>query len=377
MREVEGHDRLLFLDGIRAVAVLSVVIYHAWLDNGQGGPAPLARALQMGAHGVDLFFVLSGFCLAYPYLRRVRTAGGAEFPLARFAAKRLSRIVPPYWLALFAVVSLGLAGVFAKPPPLPDIVKQFFFLDGNVQFAAVPFWTLPLEFRWYFIFPLALYAYVRAPRMLLAVALGSYALYDLARMHATIDFGTLPTFLAGIWVADLYVTHSPLQRFALPAFLAYGAIAFALEPDMTHQFYAAEPLAVVAAMGFIVMAGSLAPLRTLLAHRAFTAIGTGSYGIYLLHDPIILRLENVDHVAPWLAAVAAVVLSLGFSWLCERPFAGGPVRAAFVRFLEPRAAALCTWLGLPRTLSLTGPPRLGGAERTPDAPAQPIAVTRR
>jgi peptidoglycan/LPS O-acetylase OafA/YrhL len=352
MPDAGGRDRLLYLDGLRAVAVLSVVVYHAWQYAGEGGAPLAARFCQMGAHGVDLFFVLSGFCLAYPYLRRVRAHEIAEFPLAAFAAKRVVRIVPPYWLALGTVVVLGLANVLSHPPPLLDIFKQLIFLDRDVQFAATPFWTLPLEFRWYFLFPLALVAYARAPRLVLAVAVGAYVLYDQARMNAIPDFGTLPAFLAGIWLADLHLTRSPLQRLALPVFLAYGGMAFAFEPDLKHQFYAAEPLGVGAVMAFVALAGASKTLLRILAHRAFTTIGAASYGIYLLHDPILKRLETVDHLTPWLAAIAAVAISVLFSLVCERPFVEGPLRTALLRFLEPRFGALFAWLAMPAVLTL-------------------------
>jgi peptidoglycan/LPS O-acetylase OafA/YrhL len=355
MRDAGGRDRLLYLDGLRAIAVLSVVVYHAWQYAGEGGPPFIARICQMGAHGVDLFFVLSGFCLAYPYLRRVRAHAVAEFSTAAFAAKRFVRIVPPYWLALGAVVILGLINVLAQPPPMLDILKQLVFLDRDVRFAATPFWTLPLEFRWYFLFPLALVAYARAPRLVLAVAVGSYVLYDQARMNAIPDFGTFPAFLAGIWLADLHLTRSPLQRLALPVFLAYGAIAFAFEPDLKHQFYAAEPLGVGTVMAFVALAGTNKVLGSVLAQRAFTTVGAASYGIYLLHDPILKRLETVDHVAPWLAAIAAVAISLVFSYLCERPFVEGPARTALLRFLEPRFSTLFAWLGIPALLTLPAP----------------------
>lgn len=355
MRDVGGHDRLAYLDGLRAVAVLSVVVYHAWTYGARTSQPFIARACQMGAHGVDLFFVLSGFCLAYPYLRRARVQATTAFGLAAFAAKRVVRIVPPFWLALCTVVGLGLIDVLAPPPPLLDIVKQMFFFDRGVQFAATPFWTLPIEFRWYFLFPFALFAYIRAPRLVFAAALASYVLYDQARMNAVPDFGTLPAFLGGIWLADLYLKRSPLQRFALPVFLLYGGMAFAFEPDLKHQFYGAEPLGVGAVMAFVAAAGTIEPLSRLLSHRAFTTIGAGSYGIYLLHDPILKRLETVDHVAPWLAGIAAVVISLAFSRLCERPFVAGPLRAALLRRIEPWFDDLFTWLGVPAIFALSAP----------------------
>jgi peptidoglycan/LPS O-acetylase OafA/YrhL len=380
MREDGGHDRLLYLDGLRAVAVLSVVAYHAWIYGDTGGPALAARALQMGAHGVDLFFVLSGFCLAYPYLRRFRAQGIVELSLATFAAKRIARIVPPYWLALLTIAALGQADVLSHPPPLVDMLKQSVFLDRDVHFAAAPFWTLPIEFRWYFLFPFALFAYLRAPRFVLASAVGAYVLYDFSRLNGSPDIGTLPAFLAGIWVADLYVRRSTLQRFALLTFLVYGFLAFALEPDYKHQFYAVEPLAIGALAAFVLLSGTFRPLRKILAHRALTTIGAGSYGIYLIHDPVLQRLETIDHITPWLSAITAVTVSLGFSLLCERPFVKGRARAAILLFFEARFATLAAWLGVPWVITLSAathhsPDAMGQFTVLPVEKKQPLTIS--
>jgi peptidoglycan/LPS O-acetylase OafA/YrhL len=370
MKVHEGQDRLPHVDGLRAVAVLAVVIFHAWQLAGGQGSGLAARAFMAGAHGVDLFFVLSGFCLAYPFLRRFRLQESADFPVAAFAAKRLTRIVPPYWLALFVVVALGYAHIFQAPPPVADILKQLVFLDGGVHFVARPFWSLPIEFRWYFVFPFALIAYLRAPRFLLAGAVGSYILYSLSRMQGSPDFGTLPAFLAGIWVADLYVTRSRIQRFAVPALLFYAPIAFTMETGNGNGFYAVEPAGVATIVAFVVAAGSLGPLRRALGHPVLRTIGAGSYGIYLIHDPILWRLESFEQVAPWLAVPITLALSLGFSWICERPFVEGPVREACLRRLKPRIAALVEKLGVPGTLTLAGPPADVIPERVAAPPAE-------
>ncbi|MGZ3506238.1 MAG: acyltransferase family protein [Vulcanimicrobiaceae bacterium] len=75
MVEANARKRIAYIDGLRAVAVLSVVTYHA----GKYAPAsfvslasPLSVVLRQCYHGVDLFFVISGFCLAYPTLARLR-----------------------------------------------------------------------------------------------------------------------------------------------------------------------------------------------------------------------------------------------------------------------------------------------------------------
>ena len=348
MLDLDGPSRIRYIDGLRAVAVLSVVVFHCWIDSGAGGPALVARMCQMGAHGVDLFFVLSGFCLAYPHLRRYHARGSADFRIAAFAAKRITRIVPPYWLALVTIVVLGFAHIFGKPPPLLDVVKQLVFFDRDVQFVTRPFWTLPIEFRWYFLFPLALMAYIRVPRVVLAIAFGSYLLHDFTRLNGALDLGMLPAFLAGIWIADLHLVRSRLQRFALPAMLCFGLLAFAFEPSIEHGFFAEEPLGVLAVMAFVVMAGTVIPLRNLLAHPVIVAIGTGSYGIYLIHDPILWQLEGRFHIAPWFAGIAAVAIALGFSRLCERPFVKGRIRDTMVRALEVRAEEILRWLAFPR-----------------------------
>jgi len=142
----------------------------------------------------------------------------------------------------------------------------------------------------------------------------------------------------------------------LPAMLCFGLLAFAFEPSIEHGFFAEEPLGVLAVMAFVVMAGTVIPLRNLLAHPVIVAIGTGSYGIYLIHDPILWQLEGRFHIAPWFAGIAAVAIALGFSRLCERPFVKGRIRDTMVRALEVRAEEILRWLGIPETLVLAGPP---------------------
>src|SRR5271163_4433651 len=85
------------IDGLRAVAVLGVIAYHANFLPG-----------SVGARGVDLFFVISGLCLSLPVLRRA-----GDFQRTRFWINRCWRIVPPYWaaLALFALLSLTAFGL--------------------------------------------------------------------------------------------------------------------------------------------------------------------------------------------------------------------------------------------------------------------------
>lgn len=129
----ESHGRVRYIDGLRAVAVLAVVVSHA---------APVNSAFHLGAHGLDLFFVLSGFCLSYPLLERKQRVGKFTFDIVRYTAQRLTRILPPYYAAIAILASLPLVyhlaviplpnGIVVVPPF--DIVRQALFFDNGVHF---------------------------------------------------------------------------------------------------------------------------------------------------------------------------------------------------------------------------------------------------
>ncbi|HKU67801.1 MAG TPA: acyltransferase, partial [Candidatus Baltobacteraceae bacterium] len=170
--------RIAYIDGLRAVAVLLVVSHHVMLHSpALHVPVPflsVAHALLEGSHGVDLFFVLSGFCLSYPLLARLRGEQTATFDVVRYFAKRIVRIVPPYYAAV--AVLLLLPGTRLGASAL-DVVKQLLFLDWHTSFLNGSFWTLCVEFRWYFFFPIALALWIRRPRAFWAIASGSVILY--------------------------------------------------------------------------------------------------------------------------------------------------------------------------------------------------------
>src|ERR1700730_9077408 len=105
--EVDREPHIEYIDGLRAVAVLMVVICHAakyTMDFHQGWPI---HVLFEGAHGVDLFFVISGFCLSYPILRQVHFGKG-DFDVLKFWARRIVRVMPPYWVAFALILAVAL-----------------------------------------------------------------------------------------------------------------------------------------------------------------------------------------------------------------------------------------------------------------------------
>jgi peptidoglycan/LPS O-acetylase OafA/YrhL len=229
-----ARERLSYIDGLRAVAVTGVIFCHAEM----GSPIKGWHLWIDGGHGVDRFFVISGFCLSYPTLRKFIFTGESDFDLVRFATHRIVRILPPYYLAtllllLVAALSWFLGGPFAPPGTLPlhvkDIISQVLFFDRAVRLASPPYWTLVVELRWYLLFPAMLALWMRAPRAFIALAFACSLAYFCTRAH-NLDLGALPAFMLGIIAADMSIRNHPLCRYA--PHLAIGALvaAFLIEP---------------------------------------------------------------------------------------------------------------------------------------------------
>ena len=396
---LERERRIDYVDGLRAVAVLGVIVFHVASHSGFGGP--MALIASEGARGVDLFFVLSGFCLAFPTLSKLRQNGvNTSFDIVAFAAKRIVRIVPPFYLATALFVALLIVLPAARHPgrPLPwtfnDIVAPLLFLDGHATLLNSSFWTLMVEFRWYFAFPLLLALWIRSPRAFIVVGASSAIAYHFTRARG-LDLGTLPGFMLGIAAADMYVRPlslsrwgSYLRRYALLLALVCAAIGIACEPSATIPGrvdeagvqYAYQPtiLGWQLAMFFLVVAsGELAALRRLLSLRAVTTVGIASYGIYLVHEPVV---DTVVHwiggpIAPFCAFAAALGTGFAFWAVAERPFTEGPVRIALVQYLTRRIASVFAVLGITASIRMNEVPRTAGElERDVPAPAVALAV---
>jgi peptidoglycan/LPS O-acetylase OafA/YrhL len=354
-------ERLSYIDGLRAVAVIGVVLCHAEM----GSPIKGYHAWIEGGHGVDLFFVISGFCLSYPTLRKFILNGKSEFDLVRFATHRVVRIMPPYYLAtlllLFvALLSRFLGGSFAPPGTLPlhpgDIVSQFLLVDRAVRLASPPYWTLLVELRWYILFPALLALWIRAPRAFIASAVLIFIAYFFTRAHS-LDAGALPAFMLGIVAADMSIRNHALCKYAPQLAIAGVGIALLIEPynwtpnefgvDQNFLIWQANPGWYLAAFALVIAAGRVLWLRRLLSIPVVAFLGVASYSIYLMHYPIIVAIETATRgaVPAFLASVvAAVIGGVLFYFAVEQWFCGGFVRARLYAEVEPRLRFAHAWL---------------------------------
>jgi peptidoglycan/LPS O-acetylase OafA/YrhL len=360
--DFRGKDRLAYIDGLRAIAVLLVMIFHARVHMPS---VKLEHVFLEGTHGVDLFFVLSGFCLAAPTLLRLQREGTVRFNVVGYAARRLLRIFPPYAVAVIAFSLVAWYAV-SKGIPLPlgmrphfewtDVAGELLFFDRTNQHINQSFWSLAIEFRWYFIFPVMVALWAARPRAVLATIFALVVASELTRASST-DIGVMPAFLLGIVAAQIHISRHPIARIA--PLLGVVGIGAALLLEQGYHF----PIQTnfgwhVVAFALVVTAGREVWLQRVLGQRWLTAIGLASYSIYLVHEPIISA--SVGILAPRIGGIAAFFAAIGLGllggWIMwaivERPITDRAVVAAFVAWASPPLRRFFGFAGIPFEVNL-------------------------
>src|SRR5215470_18103006 len=164
------------IDGLRFLAILPVVLYHAgvrgerFYQNPSGAEVVMAQYLPHGSLGVSLFFFISGYIIAFPFL------SGRPPSLKHFFLRRITRLEPPYiivMLACFAVLSVGIAPVeapnfnFTQAPFWQSLVASLTYshslVFGQHPRLNPPTWSLEREIQFYILAPLILYIYSKIP----------------------------------------------------------------------------------------------------------------------------------------------------------------------------------------------------------------------
>ncbi|MET0188805.1 MAG: acyltransferase [Pseudonocardia sediminis] len=336
------------LTGLRFLAAAAVVVSHF----SETGLAPVGHGvvgfLDGGRTAVSLFFVLSGFVLAYNY-----PALAGRVPRWNFAVARIARIYP---VVLLGVV-LGAVGMvhawsrptillswFALPSPDPaalwaSFVAQLSMTTGWLPFASLnqpwngPAWSISCEVFFYALFPVLIVWFRRwSPRTVLAVAVGAWVvqgLWILALLEwlpasrsgfLTVQFPLthLTEFVLGIAAWRLWSSAPAIDRrvrvAALLATLAGLAVLALLAPTEPAYWPMAPLFAVLVAL----LASSGGRRRSWLALPVMLLLGEASYSLYLLHFPLI-RIYQIAGVTPgiagWIAMGMTVVLSVVvFRW---------------------------------------------------------------
>lgn len=334
-----GNPRFPAVEGLRAIAALSVLCSHVALVGGGGYVYDHLRH-ALGA-GVTIFFVISGFLLYRPFVAG-RLRGGSGPRVRDFARRRVLRIVPAYWLALTCLAVLpGLPGVFGSHWWRYYGLIQTWFpshsLDGPVA------WSLSVEATYYVILaflPLAATLLTRwrvswLGREVVILA-GLFTAAVAWRLHPVVLFqtpvGYLLWFLAGMALAVASVAmrehgSAPeaqrlLQRHSgwcwLPA-LGVASVMFATSRTAWDVQYCLRTvyasLIVVPAVFVGLRPGRVARLLT---NPVLRWLGLISYGIYLWHYGVLLGLQEMGSYKwlPFGNVFLSGVIALAVTVLC-------------------------------------------------------------
>ncbi|WP_165399590.1 acyltransferase family protein [Janibacter limosus] len=386
------------IDGLRAFAVISVIIYHL-----------MPRWLPGGWFGVDVFFVISGFLITSLLLSEYRRTRG-HIDLLGFWRARARRLLPALFIVLAAVLlcatfltvsgrTRNVAGdVLAT---LAYVANWRFVLGDEAYFGQVAApsplrhaWSLAVEEQFYIVYPMlliGLLAVIRRRVNLAAVlmALGAASALLMVVLHtpgldpSRVYYGTdtrAHQLLVGAAVAAL-ISGGPgavdrarvrvadlwCRRLALPALLVIVSAFWWAGRAQSALFEGGAVVLSVLITVVLVAATSPATsvVQRVLSWEPLRRIGMVSYGLYLWHWPIIVFLN--DQVLPWPTAARValqVALTALLSWLSYR-FIERPVRRDGIRALIPRvprvSAAVC-WATVP--LLVVGAIAMPAAART-------------
>lgn len=358
-----------YLDSLRALAALHVVMVHAMdqVDrNSLHSPSYVHWFRDhccYGHHAVGLFIVLSGFCLMLPVAKGDGTLRGGAW---NFYKKRARRILPTYYLSL--AVCLILIATFLNqktgspwdltfPVTSKDLITHLLMVQDafaetgdKINYAL---WTVAVEWRIYFVFPLLVLGWQRfgAVKTTVAAIIIGYLLLVLLRptFIYTMTDGVTPEYL-GLFAMGMLgagITFSPaggladLRRRAPWGWVVLGTTVMLLFLSNAHLYHGTLiPISTLDlfvglwATSLLIAAGytSETRLHRALSWKPLAFLGTFAYSIYVIHAPLLqligLYIVRPMHLTPSLGFVSifavfipiVVAGSYGFFLACERPF---------------------------------------------------------
>jgi peptidoglycan/LPS O-acetylase OafA/YrhL len=399
------------LDGLRAVAVLSVIAYHFG-----------AGWLQGGFLGVDLFFVLSGYLITSLLLLEWRRSDTIHF--GGFWARRARRLLPALLVVLLAVALWGRVvsasdqyGALRSDSlwTLFYGANWHFISSGQSYFTADPSmlrhaWSLAIEEQFYLVWPLIVFACLRLTRGRHALLAGLCVVGSAASLYVMTSsftegadpsrsyYGTdarASQLLVGALLAILLVHWGPANRWSRLAVQWIGvlgalALGFMFWNARDHDafMYHGGFLIFAICTAFVILAvvqPSRNPLRAVLCVRPARWVGAVSYGVYLWHFPVSVALTTSRlqqwgwDVPDWQLTVLRLAATFGFAalsyYLIELPIRQRRfVHGWTPRLLAPAALAATAALVLLATAGATNNPLSAAAGTKLESKSPPVTL---
>ena len=374
------------IDGLRAVAVVAVIFFHAQFPWFSGGYV-----------GVDIFFVISGYLITSIILAE-RDAG--TFTILGFYERRVRRILPALFLVIFFTIPF--AWMWISPSQLKEFAKSlvavalfssnFLFWSESGYFAAVAdekpllhTWSLAIEEQFYLFFPLMIQSLWIFGRRRLAIITGMIALASFALSAwgfspgSDANFYLMPSraweLLVGSLLAFIESTKPLHERVGTRAaqvlsctglaMIAYSIIAFDERTPFPGVF---SLLPVGGAWMVVAFAVPTTLVGLVLSHRWLVGLGLMSYSAYLWHQPLFTfaRLRSLDEPSP--AVYACLCIFTGviafLSWkYVEVPFRQRHriIRPKLIKYVILSGGAIIA-IGLAGSFTEIGSKRLSAAD---------------
>jgi peptidoglycan/LPS O-acetylase OafA/YrhL len=345
-------ERELFrrdVEGLRAVAVLAVLLFHSrWSGTFSGGFI-----------GVDVFFVISGFLITRNILSR---AWQGRFSFRDFYVRRIRRLFPALLCTLGCTVVAGL--LIASPSELLHIsqsalasifsISNFYFWgqagyfdSAAIQKPLLHTWSLAVEEQFYLIWPAIVVLMVRYGRNRRSSVVTLVAMAGLSVFAAEVAFRSDPA-------AVFYLAPYRVNEFAIGAICAYAparrpfpdrvldavaalGLGLILVPVVAYsgatRFPGLNALVPCVGAALLIHFGDSRTARWLLANRVAVGVGRISYSLYLVHWPLFVFLRQLrgepDTGESLMAFAATLLLATAMYRFVEQPFRmGGALRQA-------------------------------------------------
>jgi len=363
MKTPSSFRHLSHLDGLRALAAMFVVLHHAFLEINSSSFPPAGAGkyfldiFLFGHYAVDFFIVLSGFCLMLP---AIKEKGHIRGGVLNFFRKRAWRILPPYYLAMglslllirfFVGNKTGTHWDVSLPVTGKSILTHLFLVqdvfreDTTINHA---FWSIAVEWRIYFLFPLLLLAwrYLGAIGTTGLTVIFSYFVFHFCSkfIGASLSAQYLGLFAMGMLGAAISfpppdgtdrLKRLPWGRITLisglimvvlsQAKIWHGGITPIYLTDYVVGWWSTSLI--------IAVSGNTHPkISGALRWKPLVFTGTFAYSIYLIHAPLLqvlwqyLLVPFQNRPLLMFAALSFIgmplilILSYLFFLVCERPF---------------------------------------------------------
>jgi peptidoglycan/LPS O-acetylase OafA/YrhL len=382
-------SRFVELDSVRALAALWVFAYHVWQFG--GSPSLLCSVdkhttdlfwlVHHGPVGVDIFMVLSGFCLFWPLTKRP-----FEFEWKQYAFRRIRRILPAYYAAIaYAILTpvalvlfVRMAGWEANSQPVPSLRQVIFHLffihtlfPDTWNGITGAFWSMGLEAQFYVVFPLLAWAWKRIGIRAIAYAALTSVFFRIVVSLLQGDADSIESFLLSItflgrWMqfaagmgAALWVRHTlsgtpiqitPMQWCSLAAISGAIEILGLVAPSITQGPVPLRDILLSTGTAGLLASLCTAPawLKFPLTRGPLPYLGKISYSFFLIHQPTAwyameffrkkLGLSGANLVLLGYTAglVVTALCASVFYHFFERPFLKVPEALLHIPKVSPR-----------------------------------------